>query len=109
MPQNLLEQLRKYTTVVADTGDFDAMEKFRPTDATTNPSLITAAAQMPQYQPLVDGVITFGFACVPTKAVVEIDYLPFRYFIHDTYSLLLLSGLSRCRTSALPRERETGS
>jgi transaldolase len=57
MPQNLLEQLRKYTTVVADTGDFDAMEKFRPTDATTNPSLITAAAQMPQYQPLVDGVI----------------------------------------------------
>jgi transaldolase len=57
MPQNLLEQLRKYTTVVADTGDFDAMEKFRPTDATTNPSLITAAAQMPQYQPLVDSVI----------------------------------------------------
>ena len=47
MPQNLLEQLRKYTTVVADTGDFEAMEKFRPTDATTNPSLITAAAQMP--------------------------------------------------------------
>lgn len=58
MPQNLLEQLRKYTTVVADTGDIDAMEKFRPQDATTNPSLITAAAQMPQYQPIVDGVLT---------------------------------------------------
>jgi transaldolase len=57
MPQNLLEQLRKYTTVVADTGDFEAMEKFRPTDATTNPSLITTAAQMPQYQELVDGVL----------------------------------------------------
>src|SRR5580698_3642543 len=57
MPQNLLEQLRKYTTVVADTGDIEAMEKFRPTDATTNPSLITAAAQMPQYQPIVDSVI----------------------------------------------------
>ena len=57
MPQNLLEQLRKYTTVVADTGDIEAMEKFRPTDATTNPSLITAAAQMPQYQPIVDGVL----------------------------------------------------
>ena len=56
MPQNLLEQLRKYTTVVADTGDIEAMEKFRPTDATTNPSLITAAAQMPQYQPIVDSV-----------------------------------------------------
>jgi transaldolase len=57
MPQNLLEQLRKYTVVVADTGDIEAMEKFRPTDATTNPSLITTAAQMPQYQPIVDSVL----------------------------------------------------
>jgi transaldolase len=57
MPQNLLEQLRKYTVVVADTGDIEAMEKFKPQDATTNPSLITAAAQMPQYQPIVDGVL----------------------------------------------------
>ncbi len=57
MPQNLLKQLRKYTVVVADTGDIEAMEKFRPQDATTNPSLITAAAQMPQYQPIVDGVL----------------------------------------------------
>jgi transaldolase len=58
MPQNLLEQLRKYTVVVADTGDMEAMEQFHPQDATTNPSLITAAAQMPQYQPIVDGVLT---------------------------------------------------
>jgi transaldolase len=57
MPQNLLEQLRKFTTVVADTGDIQAMEEFKPTDATTNPSLITAAAQMPQYQPIVDEVL----------------------------------------------------
>jgi len=57
MAQSLLEQLRSYTTVVADTGDFDAMEKFRPTDATTNPSLITTAAQMPQYQPIMDEVL----------------------------------------------------
>jgi transaldolase len=57
MAQSLLEQLRTYTTVVADTGDFEAMEKFRPTDATTNPSLITTAAQMPQYQPIVDEVL----------------------------------------------------
>jgi len=54
---NLLEQLRKYTVVVADTGDIDSMEKFRPQDATTNPSLIAAAAQMPQYQPIVDSVL----------------------------------------------------
>src|ERR1019366_349336 len=54
---DLLEQLPNYTVVVADTGDFGAIEKFRPTDATTNPSLITAAAQMPAYQALVDAVI----------------------------------------------------
>jgi transaldolase len=57
MSQNLLEQLRQYTVVVADTGDIEAMEKFRPQDATTNPSLIAAAAQMPHYQPIVDGVL----------------------------------------------------
>ena len=50
MAKNLLEQLRAMTVVVADTGDIEAMEKFRPQDATTNPSLITAAAQLPQYQ-----------------------------------------------------------
>jgi transaldolase len=54
---NLLEQLRKYTVVVADTGDIDSIEKFHPQDATTNPSLIAAAAQMPAYQPIVDGVL----------------------------------------------------
>ncbi|MGA2888981.1 MAG: transaldolase [Terracidiphilus sp.] len=57
MPQNLLEQLRTYTVVVADTGDIEAIGKFRPQDSTTNPSLITTAAQMPQYQPIVDSVL----------------------------------------------------
>lgn len=57
MSQNLLEQLRRYTVVVADTGDMEAMEQFHPQDATTNPSLITAAAQMPQYQSIVDDVL----------------------------------------------------
>jgi transaldolase len=55
--KTLLEQLRAVTVVVADTGDMEAMVKFRPQDATTNPSLITAAAQLPQYQPIVDGVL----------------------------------------------------
>jgi len=55
--KSLLDQLRKVTVVVADTGDIEAMEKFRPQDATTNPSLITAAAQLPQYQPIVDSVL----------------------------------------------------
>lgn len=54
MAKNLLEQLREITVVVADTGDIQAIETFKPRDATTNPSLITAAAQMPQYQEIVD-------------------------------------------------------
>lgn len=54
MSKNLLEQLREMTVVVADTGDIQAIKKFRPQDATTNPSLITAAAQMPEYQEIVD-------------------------------------------------------
>jgi transaldolase len=57
MPQNLLEQLRNYTKIVADTGDIESIEKFHPQDSTTNPSLIAAAAQMPHYQPIVDGVL----------------------------------------------------
>lgn len=54
MARNLLEQLREMTIVVADTGDIQAIETFTPRDTTTNPSLITAAAQMPQYQIIVD-------------------------------------------------------
>jgi transaldolase len=57
MVQSLLEQLRKMTVVVADTGDIQAIEKAKPQDATTNPSLITAAAQMPEYQGIVDGTL----------------------------------------------------
>lgn len=53
----LLAQLRKMTTVVADTGDIDAIEKVRPQDATTNPSLLTTAAQMPNYSKIVDDVL----------------------------------------------------
>jgi len=50
---NLLEALKRYTIVVADTGDFEGMRRFRPTDATTNPSLILKAAQLPAYQTLL--------------------------------------------------------
>lgn len=57
MSRTLLEQLREMTVVVADTGDIQAIETFTPRDATTNPSLITAAAQMPQYQEIVDDTL----------------------------------------------------
>ena len=46
---NLLESLKRYTTVVADTGDFEAIAEYKPQDATTNPSLLYQAAQKPQY------------------------------------------------------------
>jgi transaldolase len=51
---NLLDQLAAMTVVVADTGDIDAIRQFTPRDATTNPSLILAAAQIPTYQELID-------------------------------------------------------
>jgi transaldolase len=57
-----LGQLKALTTVVADTGDFDAMKEFKPTDATTNPSLIYAASQIEQYQGLVDDAIDYGMS-----------------------------------------------
>jgi transaldolase len=55
---NLLEQLRRMTTVVSDTGDINSIIQFKPTDATTNPSLIAAAAAMPAYSSIVDDVLT---------------------------------------------------
>jgi transaldolase len=54
---SLLEQLKQVTTVVADTGDINSIEKFKPTDSTTNPSLIAAAAEKSEYQSIVDDVL----------------------------------------------------
>jgi transaldolase len=54
---SLLDSLKRVTTVVADTGDIDAMRQFRPQDATTNPSLLLKAAQQPQYRPLVEAAL----------------------------------------------------
>ncbi|MCC6822320.1 MAG: transaldolase [Verrucomicrobia subdivision 3 bacterium] len=55
-----LDQLKQITTVVADTGDFATLKQYAPQDATTNPSLILKAAQMPEYQSLVDKAIADG-------------------------------------------------
>ncbi|WP_437679202.1 transaldolase [Sorangium sp. So ce131] len=60
MDQNLLERLKAYTVVVADTGDINSIEKYRPQDATTNPSLITAAAQMSEYADIVGGALAWA-------------------------------------------------
>lgn len=57
---NLLDQLKTMTVVVSDSGDFHSIEKFKPRDATTNPSLIAKAAEMPAYAPIVDGALTWA-------------------------------------------------
>lgn len=57
---NKLEQLKKMTTIVADTGDIESIKQFSPTDATTNPSLILAAAKNPQYQHLIKEAVSYA-------------------------------------------------
>src|SRR5437016_12925890 len=54
---NQLEQLKKFTKVVADTADFESMKEFKPEDATTNPSLVYAATQKKEYGHLLDEVL----------------------------------------------------
>lgn len=64
---NKLEQIRKMTTIVADTGDIDAIKQYSPTDATTNPSLILAASQKPQYRHLIDEAIAYSRSKASSK------------------------------------------
>jgi transaldolase len=78
MGKNLLEQLRQFTVVVSDTGDIQAIETFTPRDATTNPSLITAAAQMPQYQDIVDAtLLTAKEEAGPDAPIADVVSLAF--------------------------------
>ncbi len=69
---NLLDSLKRYTTVVADTGDIDAIAEYRPQDSTTNPSLLLKAAQQPQYRPLVDKAL-HAAASVSGSAAARTD------------------------------------
>jgi len=66
---NLLEQLKKYTKVVADTGDFASISVYQPIDATTNPSLIYAAAMDPKYSTLIDNAISYAKGLSNDKTV----------------------------------------
>src|SRR5947209_4172294 len=65
---NLIESLKRSTTVVADTGDFEAIAQYRPQDATTNPSLLYQAAQKPQYEHLVDSALQLAIASPGDRA-----------------------------------------
>ena len=68
-----LDSLRSMTVVVADTGDIDAIKKYQPQDATTNPSLILSASALPQYAPLIDEAIAHAKAQSADKAQQLID------------------------------------
>jgi len=69
MSTNALEQLKKFTTVVADTGDFASMKAYAPQDATTNPTLIEKAVEMPAYQGLLEKAVAGGKGGVGSKEV----------------------------------------
>ncbi len=69
MSTNALEQLKKFTTVVADTGDFASMKAYAPQDATTNPTLIEKAVEMPAYQGLLEKAVAEGKGGVGSKEV----------------------------------------
>jgi transaldolase len=126
---NALEQLKKFTTVVADTGDFQSIKKYKPRDSTTNPSLILQAAMDPKYKWLLDDAVhyaqkasgdtkqklreglkktfvNFGIEIlkiVPGRVSTEVDArLSFRIF--DTISYA--KGLIRLyEKEGIPRER----
>lgn len=79
---NKLEQLKKLTTIVADTGEFEEIKKYHPTDATTNPSLILAAATKPEYQFLIEEAIQWGKKNAPSpknqmEAVIDKVFVNF--------------------------------
>ena len=68
-----LDSLRNMTVVVADTGDIDAIKKYQPQDATTNPSLILSASALPQYAPLIDEAVAYAKAQSADKGQQLID------------------------------------
>ena len=77
---SLLDQLKKYTTVVADTGDFRQMEEYAPQDATTNPSLILSAAGDPQYSSIIENVVE-AYRDTPLRGAALADAMMSRVIV----------------------------
>jgi transaldolase len=75
--KNQLDQLKQMTTVVADTGDFESLKQYHPTDSTTNPSLIYAASQQPQYKHLVEEAIRYGKTKNDPKVILDKVFVNF--------------------------------
>src|SRR5208337_2980164 len=76
----LLESLKRFTTVVADTGDIEAIAEHKPQDATTNPSLLLQASQKPQYQALVDEALDLAI-CSPGDRAARTEAFMDRLFV----------------------------
>src|SRR5262245_15619700 len=72
---NLVESLKRWTTVVADTGDIDAIAEHRPQDATTNPSLLLHAAELPRYRDLVDDALSFALRAGGDRAARSVAFM----------------------------------
>jgi transaldolase len=77
---NLVESLKRWTTVVADTSDIDAIAEHRPQDATTNPSLLLHAAELPRYRDLVDDALSFAVRAGGDRAARSVAFMD-RLFI----------------------------
>lgn len=75
--ESQVEQLKMLTTIVADTGDIEAIRKYKPQDATTNPSLIYKASQMPAYASLIDDAVKNGKGDLAVTMVrsVKLDFI----------------------------------
>jgi transaldolase len=84
---NQLQQLKKMTTIVADTGEIQEIKKYKPTDATTNPSLIMAACNMPEYLHLVEEGIAYGKKMGKSKKEI-IDFSVTKIFVNFGVEIL---------------------
>ena len=76
---SMLNNLRRFTTVVADTGDISAIRQFLPEDATTNPSLILNAASLPLYLPLIKEAVSWALEQGGSKETILLNEPP-RFF-----------------------------
>lgn len=111
---NKLDQLKSMTQVVADTGDLDAIIQYQPQDATTNPSLLLKAADLPRYQPLLDEAQLWGRdqgASPAARAAAACDYLAvsigleIQHFIPGRVSTEVDARLSFDRDATVARAR----
>src|SRR3954471_12948296 len=97
---NQLEQLKRFTKVVADTGDFETIREFKPQDATTNPSLIFAAAQKEQYGHLLDEVLESRKTSGLTGAAQIEDAIDHLLVSFGTHILHIVPGRVSTETDA---------